>query len=181
MRETTEQFFECRPQIVRHLARKVKDAGAREDLLQEVFIKFAAGLGTMRHRDNLCGYLYRITDTTVADYYRKESRYILPGDCALFERAVPHPAADEPYRVAGKYLRAVIEGLSPKYREALTLVDLEGKPQKELARALGVSYSGMKSRVQRAREMVKRAILDCCDYEFDRYGNVVGCCNAKWP
>ena len=90
-------------------------------------------------------------------------------------------AANEPYRLSGRYLRAVIEGLPPKYREALTLVDLGGKSQKEVAEALGVSYSGMKSRVQRAREMLKRAILDCCAYEFDKYGNVVGCCDGKKP
>lgn len=173
-----EQFFECQPQIVKQLSRKVRDKSTRDDLLQEVFVKFASGFGGMKHRENLCGYLYRITDTTIADHYRRESRFVA-ADESVFEKAATAPETEVQYRLADEYLRTLIGGLPPIYREALTLIDLEGRSQKEAARALGVSYSGLKSRVQRARGMLKRAILDCCDYEFDRYGNVVGCCGGR--
>ncbi len=174
-----EQFFECEPKIVKQLARKVRDESARDDLLHEVFIKFAAKFDTLNHQDNLCGYLHRITDNTIIDHYRRENRFLLTDDENVFEKVARAPAADDDCKLADCCLKSFINQLSPKYKEALILTELEGKSQKETAEELGLSYSGLKSRVKRAREMLKKAILDCCDYEFDKYGNIVGCCNRQ--
>ena len=59
------------------------------------------------------------------------------------------------------------------YSEALLLTDYEGLSQRELATRLGLSFSSAKSRVQRAREMLRQLLLDCCHFEFDRLGRVV--------
>lgn len=176
-----KQFFECEPQIVRQLARKVRDESARDDLLHEVFIKFAAKFDNLKNQDNLCGYLHRITANTIVDHFRRENRFFLTDDENAFEKVASiHPAAEDgDYKLADCCLKSFINGLSPKYREALILTELEGKSQKETAQKLGLSYSGLKSRVQRAREMLKKSILDCCDYEFDKYGNIVGCCRGE--
>jgi RNA polymerase sigma-70 factor, ECF subfamily len=45
--------------------------------------------------------------------------------------------------------------------------------QIELAVRLNLSISGAKSRVQRAREKLKEAFLDCCHFEFDQLGRVI--------
>ena len=63
------------------------------------------------------------------------------------------------------------------YKESLILSDLEGLSQKELAAKLNISYTGAKSRVQRARQMLKASILKCCNYKFDKFGNIIGCCD----
>jgi RNA polymerase sigma-70 factor, ECF subfamily len=76
-------------------------------------------------------------------------------------------------------LRPMIEALPAIYRDALIMTDLEGLSQKALAEKLGISISGAKSRVQRAREKLKEEILNCCQYEFDKYGNIISCCNNK--
>jgi RNA polymerase sigma-70 factor (ECF subfamily) len=39
----------------------------------------------------------------------------------------------------------------------------------------GVSLSGMKSRVQRGREQLRRALEDCCHFALDVRGRVVAC------
>ena len=175
-----EQFFECEPKIIKQLARKVKDASARDDLLHEVFVKFAAKFDRLSHQDNLCGYLHRITDNAIVDHFRRENRFFLTDDENAFENlgVQTPPAENVDYKLADCCLKSFINNLSPKYREALILTELEGNSQKETAEKLGLSYSGLKSRVQRAREMLKKSILDCCDYEFDKYGNVVGCCGS---
>jgi len=54
----------------------------------------------------------------------------------------------------------------------------------ELAARLGISISGAKSRVQRARQKVKDMLLTCCHYEFDRRGAILEyrqrcCCCAQ--
>ena len=62
--------------------------------------------------------------------------------------------------------------LPETYREALVMTEFEGVTQVDAARALGLSVSGMKSRVQRGREQLKAMLLDCCEVELDRRGSI---------
>ena len=68
---------------------------------------------------------------------------------------------------------AMLERLPEHYREALVLTEYQGLTQKELAERLGLSFSGAKSRVQRAREKLKQLMLECCHFEFDCLGRVI--------
>ena len=47
--------------------------------------------------------------------------------------------------------------------------------QQALADRLGISLSGAKSRVQRAREQLKEMMHECCTFEFDGRGRVLEC------
>lgn len=67
-------------------------------------------------------------------------------------------------------VRAFLACLPGKYRQALIMVEYQGLKQHEIAERLGISLSGAKSRVQRGREMIREALLDCCHFEFDRHG-----------
>ena len=53
------------------------------------------------------------------------------------------------------------------------LTEWQGLTQEAMARKLGLSISGAKSRVQRARSQLKELLLDCCRFEIDRRGNVL--------
>jgi RNA polymerase sigma-70 factor (ECF subfamily) len=55
----------------------------------------------------------------------------------------------------------MIERLSQDYRDAITLVELEGLTQQAAAKQMGISLSGMKSRVQRGRARLKQMLADC--------------------
>lgn len=73
------------------------------------------------------------------------------------------------------YAALFVSMLPSPYREALTLTELEGLTQKEAAEMLGISLSGMKSRVQRGREKLRAALEDCCHIALDARHRVVGC------
>jgi RNA polymerase sigma-70 factor (ECF subfamily) len=64
----------------------------------------------------------------------------------------------------------VLPELAP---EALRLVEFEGVSQVEAAERLGLSVSGMKSRVQRARLHLRTALDECCQIALDRRGGVI--------
>jgi RNA polymerase sigma-70 factor (ECF subfamily) len=55
----------------------------------------------------------------------------------------------------------------------MRLADFEGLSQQELADRAGISLSGAKSRVQRARQQLRDMLLDCCKIERDSRGGVV--------
>ncbi len=58
-------------------------------------------------------------------------------------------------------------------RQALILTEYQGLTQRELAERLGLSFSGAKSRVQRAREKLKQQLLECCHFELDRRNHIL--------
>ena len=71
-------------------------------------------------------------------------------------------------------LKPLISSLGPADQEALRLVEFEGVTQVEAAERLGLSVSGMKSRVQRARLHLRTALDECCRIALDRRGGIIG-------
>ncbi len=82
------------------------------------------------------------------------------------------PDADAGRRLAG-CLAAMIDELPAPYREAITLVEQDGMTQREYAARCGLSVSGAKARVQRARKKLKAKLLGCCRVELDRLGTII--------
>src|SRR5262249_31498464 len=63
--------------------------------------------------------------------------------------------------------------LPSPFREAITLVELEGLTAREAAEMVGVSVSGMKSRVQRGRAQLRQLFEACCEIALDARGKVI--------
>lgn len=158
---------------------RVKDAALAEDITQETLVRLHRKFGTLRAGEKLEAWVFQIARNAVADHFRAAR----PTE-AFDEQAhapTPDPAAHEPLAAEEEvlrqdltaYVRSVVERLPAKYRDALRLTEFDGVPQVELARRLGLSVSAAKSRVQRARAMVREEMERCCRWETDRYGTVV--------
>src|SRR6185312_9496618 len=65
-----------------------------------------------------------------------------------------------------------VAALPSPYREAVTLVELEGLTAREAAEMAGISVSGMKSRVQRGRAQLRELFELCCEIAVDARGKV---------
>jgi RNA polymerase sigma-70 factor (ECF subfamily) len=179
--ETTESRLRA---VVRDfITRRVADLDTAEDLTQEVLFKaHRAGVegGTI---DDMAAWLYRIARNTVIDHYRARDRHPTP-DPLPVDAAVVDSDTGEAQAVAelARCLRPLVAGLDPIYREALSLTDLGGVSQVEAAHRVGISVSGMKSRVQRARAQLRAAVNDCCAVHTDGAGRISdydpnpGCC-----
>ncbi len=163
--------------------RQVSDPDAADDILQDVYLKIHAHIGDLRDTERLESWIFQVTRNAIADHYRR-SRPQAP-----LPDALAAPVEEEP-DTASELAASIVDMLRclpPKYRQALELTDLQGLSQADLAARLNISLSGAKSRVQRAREKLKAAFLDCCHFEFDRYGRVIeshpNCpeCAAKYP
>jgi RNA polymerase sigma-70 factor (ECF subfamily) len=67
----------------------------------------------------------------------------------------------------------MVNDLPTSYREAIEFTEFQGMTQKELGIQKGLSLSGAKSRVQRARGKLQEMLLKCCQIELDRRGTVI--------
>jgi RNA polymerase sigma-70 factor (ECF subfamily) len=156
----------------RFVARRVDDPYAVDDILQDTYLRLHTHLASLREPERLTSWVYQVTRHAIIDHYRRAQRRpeaALPDDLAL-----PDEPDDEAERALARSLSAMVDCLPEKYREALVLTDLHGLKQQALANRLGLSLSGAKSRVQRAREQLKNIFLDCCQVELDRLGGVIG-------
>lgn len=169
MTATVENIWDALASQVRSFIRsRVRDHAAAEDILQEVFIKIHQKLPSLRTSERLDAWVWRIARNAIADYYRR----LRPAE--RLTEGESHAAEEEPdLPNLSPCVRRFVNQLPPGYREALLLTEWEGLTQDEMGKRLGLSASGAKSRVQRAREQLKKLLLDCCRFEIDRRGNVI--------
>lgn len=171
MQSTTQIWNEYSRQLHAFIARRVSDRSTADDILQEVFLRTHRGLSELKDGTKLQSWLYRIARNAIIDHYRTRS----PSVEALEEIAAEIPdTSDAAVRELAACLRPMIEQLPEHYRDALILSDLDGMTQREIAERHGISLSGSKSRVQRARTMLREQLDACCQFEIDQRGRVVG-------
>jgi len=164
---------------------RVNDPQDAEDILQDVFVKIHEHIHTLRDDERILPWLYQITRNTIIDHYRSRRPVDdLPDEDTLLEVQQEASASRE----IATSLKDFIAELPEKYRQALLLTEFENVPQKDLAQRLSLSVSGAKSRVQRGRALLRQNLEDCCQFEFDPYGNLVNytpreshCCENHPP
>jgi RNA polymerase sigma-70 factor, ECF subfamily len=167
MSAISDLWDEHKARLRGYVARRVRDPGAVEDILQDTFIKAHENLHTLRSPGSAVPWLYRIAAHAIADHYRSREQWMALPE----ELAAPEPEINRAAELA-TCLQPLINELPEAYRSALMLSEIDGLPQKEVATRLGLSYSGAKSRVQRGRVQLRQRLHDCCVIETDHYGVV---------
>jgi RNA polymerase sigma-70 factor, ECF subfamily len=157
------------------VARRV-DAGDVDDVVQDVFLRMQRGLPELRDEEKLGAWMYQVARSAIAENGRSRARHPVPaGDV---EEPVAEPDVDvdsdrEVARALAGCVAVFVARLPSPYREAVTLVELEGLTAKEAAAIVGISVSGMKSRVQRGRAQLRELFEQCCDIAVDARGKPV--------
>ena len=154
----------------RFVLRRVKQEDVADDIVQEVFLRLQLYVSKLRDPGKLDQWLYQVARNAINDHFRQNKRQ---QDLQVAPMASSDDTDENLNHQLVEWLPHAIELLPEKYREALRLTEIEGLSQKELAERLDISYSGAKSRVQRGREKLKEVILQCCEVQTDRYGNVL--------
>ena len=137
------------------------DYFAAEDLTQETFLSAYQHLETFNGQAEKA-WICRIASNKCTDYLRAAARRAVP-----VEEEELHSAAgvtkEEPLgqvlnRELLLELKTACEALNPPYREIAVAHYVEGKPAGEIATEQDISLSTVKTRIYRAREMLKKSI-----------------------
>jgi RNA polymerase sigma-70 factor, ECF subfamily len=157
------------------IARRVQAAADVDDVVQEVFLRVQRGVSALRSDERFGPWVYRVARSAIADHRRARARHpVADGEVPEEE---PQDLAGEDDGAAERDLAAsvapFVAALPSPYREALTLTEIQGLRQREAAAMLGISLSGMKSRVQRGRQQLRKALEDCCHIALDARGRVM--------
>jgi RNA polymerase sigma-70 factor (ECF subfamily) len=170
---------ELEEQLRPFVARRLSESADVDDVLQEIYLRIQAGVGELRDADRFGPWVYRVARSALADHGRSRARHPLPvgAPAELEASAAQSDAPEDGDGIAeqglAQNLAAFVAALPSPYREAITLTELQGMSQKDAAEMLGISLSGMKSRVQRGREQIREMLQACCEIALDARGRVL--------
>jgi len=154
------------------VAARVGDRELAADLTQDVIVRSIAS-GALAHVDNPSAWLYRSARNAVIDHYRTRRLHgALPEPDQWPDPDVSGEEPNDATKELARCLQPLLSELPETARDALTRVDLNGKTHQSAADELGISVSGMKSRVQRARRQLRNLLTECCVVELDTAGAV---------
>jgi RNA polymerase sigma-70 factor (ECF subfamily) len=138
-----------------------------EDAMQETFLKAYQHLGNFQRASRFSTWLTRIAINEALQKRRqRRPTESLDQPVMTDEEMMPKELEDwhdNPEKIYAKeeirrIVEEAIQSLAPMYREAFVLRDVEGLSNEEAAEALGLGIPALKSRVLRARLMMREAL-----------------------
>jgi len=193
MERSTEDFqtihASYRPRIHRYLTRLVGPIDA-EDLTQEVFVRVSRGLPGFKGDSTLSTWIYRIATNVATDRVRSRSfqeirtaKAISPQEGSAEEvDALPDQKSRSIERQLmreemSSCVHDFINTLPENYRTVVTLSDIEGLTNQEIADVLGLTLDVVKIRLHRGRTRLREKLRTGC--RFDRDEEDILVCDPK--
>jgi RNA polymerase sigma-70 factor (ECF subfamily) len=133
-----------------------------DDLAQEIFIKVYEALPTFRLDSSFYTWIYRITINRSRDEMRRRKVRRFLSFQTLVDEAnqelVSKMSVPPEDRDTKELVMLGLQSLPEKYRSAVILKDIEGMSYEEIAEILQCELGTVKSRLSRARTMLKKAL-----------------------
>jgi RNA polymerase sigma-70 factor (ECF subfamily) len=152
------------------VSRLMNDPADACDVVQEVFLKIFRKIGAFRGDSSLKTWIYRVAVNEAYNYQRWFSRHRRPEVGLESEeeggpsycQTVPEPGPS-PYdcawdRERHKLIVAALDHLTPSFRTAVVLRDIEELSYEEIADILQVALGTVKSRIMRGREALRKEL-----------------------
>ncbi len=153
------------PQLYLNILKLVRDPLLAEEMVQELFTRIWLKRENKGLKENFTGYMYRIGQRLVLDFFRKLKR-----DRRLQERwrslAEAHYEPVEEmmqHRHSSAILQRAIEQLSPQQKKVYDLVKVEGCTYKKAAEIMGISPLTVKEYVTATNKSIRSYVLSHID------------------
>ncbi len=146
--------------LVNYLTHLVRTRERAEDVAQEAFVRLYRFADRYRDHERLAPYLFRIATNHVITEMRREKRWrlLVPRLVAGTTQFAPAPDAGLMTDEVQRKVTAALEKLPLKFRAPLALYEIEEWSYEDIAQALGCRMGTIKSRIARARELMRRQL-----------------------
>ena len=148
--------------FLRYLERRVGDRHLAEDILQDAFVKVVDRPDQAPADEGVVPWFYRLLRNAAIDQFRRRSAATRAVEA--FARELETHAAPEP-EMKGEICACVTrltETLKAEYAEALRAIDVLDTPVKAFAEQRGLSANNAGVRVFRARDALKKRVVESC-------------------
>jgi RNA polymerase sigma-70 factor (ECF subfamily) len=151
------------PRVYSLALRMLGNTADAEDVSQDVLLQVVRKLDTFRGDSEITTWLHRVTVNAALTHRRRLScRHERTLDVSLDCVAPPEDSNvpdDQALRCElRRHLERAIARLAPMYRDVFVLADVEQLANAEVGQLLGLSLAAVKSRLHRARLMLRDAL-----------------------
>jgi RNA polymerase sigma-70 factor, ECF subfamily len=172
-RPTEQMWREMVAQLRMFVRRRIADPNRADDVVAEILLRVHQNVGSLEDRERLPNWVFRIARNAIIDEYRRAGRSREQLVASLGDDVAEAPTEEDDTGALSELagcLRPLLAGLSVEQRRAVEMIDLDGVSQADAAESVGISLSGMKSRVQRGRTRLGELLGQCCALSLDGRG-----------
>jgi RNA polymerase sigma factor (sigma-70 family) len=148
--------------FLRYLERRVGDRALAEDILQEAFAKVVARPEQAPADEAVVPWFYRTLRNAAIDQFRRRGAADRAYEALARELETQEAPTSEMHAEICACVARLAGTLKPEYAEALHVVEVGGTPVKTFAEQKGLSPSNAGVRVFRAREALKKRVIESC-------------------
>lgn len=154
--------------VSRFLRSKSADFDLINDIKSSVFEKLINRYNKIQDKSKIKSWLLTAAKNELLDNYKLNQKKtdVIPE--LQFKENVESPLVELSYCATH-----LINSLPKDYKNAILLTDIQGISQKDAAKTMEISYSGLKSRVQRARKLLLKNLNDCCEIRTNTNGQII--------
>ncbi|QOR68025.1 sigma-70 family RNA polymerase sigma factor [Cytobacillus suaedae] len=159
----SELYMEYKKKVYRIALSYVKDNYIAEDLTHEILIKCYLAHKSFNGKCSFGTWMYRIATNHCIDYLRKGYRHrdVLHDDIEVFmDKEECTPETEVLDRCDYEEVLDKLRLLPSKYQEVLKLYYLKNQSLKEIEQHLNINLSTIKTRMLRAKKMLREMYLN---------------------
>ncbi|MDH5415089.1 MAG: sigma-70 family RNA polymerase sigma factor [Flavobacteriaceae bacterium] len=166
-KEVSALWIEYKKGLKYYILKRIKNEDLANELSHEVLMKIYKSCCSGNEIKNIRSWVYQIAQNTVIDHLKKEDKFT--------DEVTEISEVDEnnTYEDFEEFVEPLIKLLPEKYAAPLLLSDIEGINQKEVSKKMNLSLTATKSRIQRARILLKEKIIECSNLEINAQGNPI--------
>ena len=137
----------------------LKDAGAAEDIIQNVFMKIWIHREALVETMSIKNYIYVLSKREIFNHLRAKynTRIVLTEDMITLEHSLEHEEAQD-YRELCEVVQNVIDAMPPKRKSVFCLSRFKSLTNQEIADKLGISIRTVEKHIELALRTFKEQL-----------------------
>lgn len=170
--ETITIWNNFNSEIYFFILKKVKNSDAANEILQNSFLKIHQNINQLKAPNRARAWSFQIVRNEIANYFNRQSKTFQTVNFEILK----NPDNYKEFCCFDRF----ISNLPEEYREVIELVYIKGKKQEVVAELMTISLANVKARIRRAKSMLKINFIECCKFELNEEGKLIGESNCAY-
>lgn len=148
------------------ILKKVKNKDVANEILQNSFLKIHQNINQLKDSEKVKAWSFQIVRNEITNYFNDQSKTFHNVNFEIFK----NPESYMDFCCFDRF----ISNLPEEYKEVIELVYIKGMKQIEVAELIGISLANVKARIRRAKSLLKINFNECCKFELNEEGKLIG-------
>jgi RNA polymerase sigma-70 factor (ECF subfamily) len=156
--EFMQLYNQSHVRLTRYVQSVVYNKDDVKDIISETVLKVYEKFETIEKKESFIYYIFKTASRLITDLHKKQSRYEKYDEEVILQ--LPCESINTAHSLEVKELYIALSRLPLSTREAIVLYEIDGFSKEEISIIQGGTLSGVKSRISRGREALKKILTE---------------------